>query len=336
MRSKILSPSVLSLLCAVVALPAIAQNRPADAQRERAEAEREQAEARREAERERASAEREARDTERRQAQAEREGIERELARAREELNEAAREVARLSGQLAQPYVDWAVGRWGPFLGQRAMLGLSPEDTELGVRVASVSPNGPAAQAGIEVGDVIVEIDGESLADPRPTNRGNQSPSELLVDEMGDVDPGERVPVKLLRDGQERVVTVQTRKNDALPFVVAPNAPKPPRPPRFPSIFFNSSPWQDMQLVTLTAGLGSYFGTEKGILVVRGPGNDALGLRDGDVILDIGGREPTSPEHAIRILSSFEEDEALRINVMRERRRQTVEVKVPAETDAGD
>ena len=48
-----------------------------------------------------------------------------------------------------------------------------------------------------------------------------------------------------------------------------------------------------MQLVTLTPGSG-YFGT-RGLLVVRGPGTDSLRLQDGGVILDIGGREPTSP-----------------------------------------
>jgi S1-C subfamily serine protease len=88
-----------------------------------------------------------------------------------------------------------------------------------------------------------------------------------------------------------------------------------------------------MQLVPLTAALGTYFGTSKGLLVVRGPESDVLGLRDGDVILDIGGREPTTPEHAIRILGSFEPGEAMKITVMREKRRQTLDVKVPAQGD---
>ena len=36
------------------------------------------------------------------------------------------------------------------------------------------------------------------------------------------------------------------------------------------------------------------------------------------MILDIGGREPTSPEHAMRILGSFEKGEPLKITIMRE------------------
>ena len=90
-----------------------------------------------------------------------------------------------------------------------------------------------------------------------------------------------------------------------------------------------------MQLVTLTPALGKYFGTDKGLLVVRGPESAALGLRDGDVILDIGGREPTTPEHAMRILGSFEAGEPLKITIMREQRRQTLDVKIPADRSGG-
>ena len=50
-------------------------------------------------------------------------------------------------------------------------------------------------------------------------------------------------------------------------------------------------------------GLAAYFGTSDGILVVDAPGDSTLGLKAGDVILAIGGRKPTSPSHAFRILA---------------------------------
>src|SRR2546430_13415861 len=40
----------------------------------------------------------------------------------------------------------------------------------------------------------------------------------------------------------------------------------------------------DLELATLTPRLGSYFGSEKGVLVVRAPADGALKLEDGDVI----------------------------------------------------
>ena len=253
-----------------------------------------------------------------------------DLKRARDEMEAAAREVARLSMEFAEPFAREMTAKWGAF-GHRARLGLNPEDTELGVRVAGVTPNGAAAEAGIEVGDVIVEIDGAALADPRVTNRGKQGPSELLFAQMGNVEPGETVSLKILRDGQEREVEIKTREHgqpyfDGLPIPPLPALPAMPPNPR---VFVFTNRWRDMQLATLTPELGSYFGAQEGLLVVRGPESDALGLQDGDVILDIGGRKPTSPEHAIRILSSFEEGETLKINIMRRQQRQTLEFALP-------
>ena len=57
------------------------------------------------------------------------------------------------------------------------------------------------------------------------------------------------------------------------------------------------------ELVPLTPKLGQYFGTEKGLLVVRAPDDSRLKLEDGDVIVDIDGRTPSSPSHALRILA---------------------------------
>jgi len=279
-----------------------------------------------------AQQQREAQEQQRRSEQenvAERVAMEERLNEARAQLERAARDVAALSQQIAQPFADDMMRQWRSF-GRRAMLGLSPEDTDLGVRVAGVSPGGPAAEAGIEIGDVIVALDGAALADRRNRSGNGRSPTELLLAQMGNVGPGESVTLKIQRDGAERDVTLRTRENG---FTYGFSRSKPslaPMPPMPPGMF-GMNPWSDMQLVTLTPELGSYFGTDKGILVVRGPESEALGLRDGDVILDIGGRVPTTPEHAIRILGSFEVGETLKINVMRRQQRQLLEVAVPAD-----
>lgn len=52
-----------------------------------------------------------------------------------------------------------------------------------------------------------------------------------------------------------------------------------------------------MELATLTPKLGTYFGTEKGVLVVRSPPDGALKLEEGDVILAIDCRQRTSGSH---------------------------------------
>lgn len=308
-------------------------------ERERAQAERRELE-RRELEREQAheqaeAARREA--AEQREAAArERADLEGEIARARRDLEQAAREVARLSAELARPMVQ-DVQRRFRYTGQRVMLGINIDDTERGVLVAGVTPNGPAADAGIAVGETIVAIDGANLAVPRGSANGRQSPSELLFAQLANVDPGESVALRVLaEDGAERDVTVVARELSPSVWLRGVSPPNPPvwrdmRGPWF-GVFDGRNPWQEMQLVALTPELGEYFGASKGLLVVRGPQSDALQLRDGDVILDIGGREPTSPEHALRILGSFQPGEVMKITVMRKQRRQTLEFAMPDES----
>jgi S1-C subfamily serine protease len=85
----------------------------------------------------------------------------------------------------------------------------------------------------------------------------------------------------------------------------------------------------DMELATLTPRLGSYFGTDKGVLVVRAPADGALKLEDGDVILSIDGREPTSGSHATRILSSYSEGERIALRVLRQHKTLQLEATLP-------
>jgi hypothetical protein len=83
------------------------------------------------------------------------------------------------------------------------------------------------------------------------------------------------------------------------------------------------------ELVPMTQKLGQYFGTETGLLVVRAPDDSRLKLEDGDVIVDIDGRVPSSPSHALRILSSYQPGEKLKLNILRTKKRMSFEVTVP-------
>ena len=89
--------------------------------------------------------------------------------------------------------------------------------------------------------------------------------------------------------------------------------------------------WGGIEMVKLNPELGDYFGTREGVLVVSAPADSTLALKGGDVILSIGGRKPTSPMHAMRILRSYEEGETVTIDVQRKQKRVTVTWKVPDE-----
>jgi C-terminal processing protease CtpA/Prc len=332
-HSFLLSTAAAALLGAIGAPAAVAQEQ---APRAQAEAQREQQRGQTEGQRAQQRAE---------QLESQQKALEDQIAAAQKQLEDAARKVATLSGQRVEPIVRDFERRFR-YTGQRAMLGVNIEDTERGARIAGVSPGGPAADAGVKVGETIVAIDDADLAAPSSAGGASQSPTELLLAQMANVDAGDSVKLRVrAENGAERDVTIKARQVAPNYFVsVAPlNVPTPAKPGERSVVTFGNpggfyvfggggNPWSDMQLVTLTPALGAYFGTDKGLLVVRGPGVDSLKLQDGDVILDIGGREPTTPEHALRILASFQAGETLKISIMRKQRRETLEFKIPEES----
>jgi predicted metalloprotease with PDZ domain len=262
--------------------------------------------------------------------------LEKRLEDAQQRLEAAAREVAELSAEAGGPQAM----REFEFLlpsPRRAMLGVNLGGTEAngsGVRVNGVSPGGAAAEAGVQAGDVIVAIDAKPVAIGRD-----------LVAAMKDVEPGQKVALELRRDGNPVKVTVVARPMDQV-FMSAPTMvvagssamqalpPMPPMPPMAGMAFESGhhwllQGWSDAELVEVTPALGRYFGTDKGVLVARAPSDDALGLQDGDVIVAIGGREPQSGPHAMRILRSYQPGESVEIRVLRDRKVQTLKASVP-------
>jgi S1-C subfamily serine protease len=86
----------------------------------------------------------------------------------------------------------------------------------------------------------------------------------------------------------------------------------------------------DMQLAMLTPELGRYFGTNEGVLVVRKPDDDAYKLEDGDVIVSIDGRKPSSGSHATRIIRSYQPGDKLAVKVMRLKKPIELRITMPA------
>jgi S1-C subfamily serine protease len=242
------------------------------------------------------------------------------LEAARKRLEQAAHEVAQLSSQLSGTVID----RVMPFEPGRAIIGvqLEPATGAAGARVREVSPGGPAAEAGIHVGDVIVAVNGTEL-------KGDE-PARQVVRIMRDVKPDARVQLRVLRDGQTRELSVTARPGPAVLASVHGLGDLGLGPfPEWHGAFMLRGPLMDMELATLTPRLGGYFGSEKGVLVVRAPADGALKLEDGDVILAIDGRQPTSGSHATRILSSYQPGEKLTLRIIRQHKTLELDATLP-------
>jgi regulator of sigma E protease len=79
-------------------------------------------------------------------------------------------------------------------------LGFEPDYGEVKVVVASVVPNSPAAEAGLQPGDRFVSIGGQPV------------PSDLHVTDYVRAHKGEPIRMVIERDGQQQEITASTRK----------------------------------------------------------------------------------------------------------------------------
>jgi PDZ domain-containing protein len=75
-----------------------------------------------------------------------------------------------------------------------------------------------------------------------------------------------------------------------------------------------------LELAELNAGLGQYFGTSYGVLVVHVTPDGLPGLRSGDVILSCGEKVVNSPRKIMQILMSFEQGDSVDLTVMRDQK----------------
>jgi putative serine protease PepD len=81
---------------------------------------------------------------------------------------------------------------------EHAYLGVSMTQTDDGVQIEEVSPDGPAEGAGVEAGDVVTAVDGEAV----------DSPDDLRA-AVEAKQPGDELELQITRDGDEQTVTVE-------------------------------------------------------------------------------------------------------------------------------
>jgi len=219
---------------------------------------------------------------------------------------------------------------------QGAMLGINIEDAkgrDDAVEVVGVSPGGPAEQAGLRTGDIVVAMNGQTLRTADGRNPGAQ-----LVELMRSVEPGQTVNLDYLRDGQKRSAAIKAAPAEPpiariLRERLPKQLPEGLQIPGFEGLLGPERQFRSLELVSLTPKLGKYFGTEEGLLVVRAAEGQVLPLEEGDVLLSIDGRKPDSPGHAFRILRSYQPGEKVKLGVLRNRKQLELAATMP-EADA--
>jgi len=264
------------------------------------------------------------------------------MAEAERKMAEAARQIAEISRERL-PRMAEIERRFE--LSDKPRLGVTIESDSApgpveGVVVLGVSPGSAASDAGLRPGDTITAVNDESLS-----AASCEEANARLLDFMKGVEEGDVVKLEYLRAGKVGSVEVEPRVVEGKMWAWAGpeggyefHVPKmhvsPEKVEKFRMEFafpWAGSAWGELELVELNEGLGRYFGTDKGLLVVNAPESDAFELKEGDVIQSIDGREPKDVRHAMRILSSYQAGEELALGIMRDKKKRTLDIEIPAD-----
>lgn len=215
-----------------------------------------------------------------------------------------------------------------------------------GVAIEKVVENSPAAQAGLQDNDVIVQVNGEEITSVRKLTR-------LL----GEIAPDHKARITILRGGSEREITATLGKRPGATFSsggswTAPGLPTPAPMPNIlaPTIIapinpdalrrapdgsrqffsFGSARQIGVGVSALNRQLGDYFGVSdgKGLLINNVHENSAgakAGLRAGDIIVEVDGKAVATMGELTRAINEKKEGD-VSLTIIRNKNRQTIRV----------
>ncbi|MFN3329701.1 MAG: PDZ domain-containing protein, partial [Pyrinomonadaceae bacterium] len=204
-----------------------------------------------------------------------------------------------------------------------------------GVAVEEVIKDSPAAQAGIQAGDVIIRFNREEVTSVRKLRR--------LISEVA---PDHQAKITVLRKGKEIEFTVTLGKksepqieNIRIPMPKLPERIEIPpiEPPLLPDyrdhvfVFRGANRRIGVEIMPLTKQLGEYFGVAdgKGLLVTQvKPDSPAAkaGIRAGDVIVEVEGKQVSNFRDLVNAINSKDEGDVT-ITIVRDRNRQSFTLK---------
>ncbi len=238
------------------------------------------------------------------------------------------------------------------------------ETDSIGALLDAVTPGGPAAAAGLMAGDILTRFGTTSLAvDLSKVPAGDRvlSPGFRLIELVAKLAPNDTVSLEYRR-GKKRTKgqVVTAAMPDNLAVIVGPEGNYAFRSMPGGEEYWVGREGQenqralelallrseairgsrdnvemtfslsmggalrDLELAPVNPQLGSYFGTTEGVLVVDVPDPAPLGLKAGDVVLAVDGRSVASPRQLMRVLTSYDSGEPLKLEVMRQKKRVTL------------
>ena len=188
--------------------------------------------------------------------------------------------------------------------------------------VQAVTPGSPAEKAGIKAGDVITSINGYRLqqAPDAGTDEHDASRIARQLRSRGSHHP---IEVEYRRGKEVRKTTIQPEPHSGWGFSYHYDGRA------FRSVQLPGG-WASLELAEINPALGEYFGTARGLLVLRASTSPDVKLKAGDVILKIGNEEPSTPREAVRLLRSYEPGQSIPLEIVRQKKKQKLALQIPA------
>lgn len=283
--------------------------------------------------------------------------LQQEFSQLQKRMDKLAKRMGQLSGKLALDSPRLYAFRYltDPDSGMIGLV-LDRDPEHHGLKVEALTPGGPAEQAGVRVGDVIVSIDGKPVQeDIRP------------LDALAGIKAGTRVKLGLLRDGKRHEVTVKAEHRKVpgwTSLMIAHASSSGNLPAQLDALSSNINqwlsgpegkqwqkamhdwagklaandanavyrqltPWWGLNLASLGPDLGSYFGTQRGALVLSTQSRLYPGLKAGDVITAVDGKRVEQPEDVMRALRGQAAGKVAHLTVRRHGKSLKVDVKAP-------
>jgi serine protease Do len=191
---------------------------------------------------------------------------------------------------------------------------------ERGVEVARVEEDSPAAKAGIETGDVVLEYNGERVEG-----------AEQFVRLVRETPVGRQAKILISRKGATQTLTAtigsrsvfsDLEKSMAKLRVQVPDLPRPLMMTQVRSL--------GVETEALGSQLAAYFGVKEGALVrsvLSGSAAEKAGIKAGDVIVKVGDRGVARPNDISAALRSAPAA-TVPVTLMRDRKEITLTVAV--------
>ncbi len=201
----------------------------------------------------------------------------------------------------------------------RAMLGVMTESDDKGARITSVSKESAAEKAGLKSGDIITKVDDQKV-------EGSGDVTRIIRKSK----PGTKVTITYLRDGKEQKVTTELGKWKGVRMNTENFNFNIPEPPRI-AFSYGGAPKLGLSVQDTEDGKGVK------VLEVEEDSNAAkAGIKEDDIITKVNDEEVNSADEISRQVRANKDKASYRMQILRNGKTQTIEVKVPRKLKTTD